>query len=139
MSFLLDTNLVSEWIKPSPNLGVVHWMADADEDRLFMSVITLTELRYGIERLAKSNRKKRLDEWVDGELLPRFEGRILGIDSATANVCGTLIAHSEATGRRVDPMDGFIAATAEVHGLTLVTHTVAHFQSIVTDLVDPWI
>ena len=69
MSFLLDTNVVSEWMNPRPNPGVVAWLADVDEDRTFLSVITLTELRYGIDRMAAGNRRKRLDEWL-GEELP---------------------------------------------------------------------
>ena len=67
MSFLLDTNVVSEWMKPHPNPGVVAWLADVDEDRVFLSVITLTELRYGIERMPPGHRRKRLDQWLEEE------------------------------------------------------------------------
>ena len=138
MSFLLDTNVVSEWMKPRPNVGLVGWLADVDEDRTFLSVITLAELRYGIERLAQSNRKNRLEEWVEGELPLRFEGRILGVDGEIANFCGKVVARSEALGRRVDAMDGLIAATAEVHGLTVVTRNVSDFQYVVKNVLNPW-
>ena len=66
MSFLLDTNVVSEWVRPRPDAGVVAWLAEADEDRVFISVVTLAELRYGIERLTAGQRRRRLDEWLTG-------------------------------------------------------------------------
>src|SRR6266851_2848796 len=121
MSFLLDTNVVSEWVKPQPNPAVIAWQDEVDEDRVFLSVITLTELRYGIERLAAGKRRKRLEDWLHHELPLRFEGRILDIDGAVANACGQLLAQREAAGRPIEAMDAFIAATAEVHRLTLVT------------------
>lgn len=68
MSFLLDTNVVSEPTKPRPNPGVVVWLAAVDEDDVFLSVITLTELRYGVERLAQGRRRKQLDRWLQQEL-----------------------------------------------------------------------
>jgi len=139
MSFLLDTNVVSEWMKPRPNPGVVAWLAEADEDRTFLSVITLTELRYGIERMAQGGRRKQLGTWLEEELPERFEGRILAIDNAIADACGRIVARSEAIGRRVEVMDGFIAATAEIHRLTVVTRNVSHFEPATKDLLSPWV
>jgi toxin FitB len=138
MSFLLDTNLISEWMKPRPNPGVIAWLADVDEDRTFLSVITLTELRYGIERMEASNRRKRLDEWLEEELPLRFEGRILAIDPAVADACGKIVARSEAAGRRMQAMDAFIAATAEVHRLTVVTRNASDFQTVARSVLNPW-
>jgi len=138
MSFLLDTNVVSEWMKPRPNPGVVAWLADVDEDRVFLSVITLTELRYGIERMPPGHRRKRLDEWLDEELPLRFEGRILAIDPAVADACGKVVARSETLGRRLEAMDAFLAATAEVHRLTLVTRNTSDFQVMVKGVLNPW-
>ena len=139
MSFLLDTDVVSEWVKPQPNRGVIAWLAGTDEDRVFLSVITLTELRYGIERLAAGQRRTRLDQWVREDLPLRFEGRILPIDSAVANACGTVLARGEAAGRPIGAMDAFIAATTEVHGLTLVTRNTAAFDATLTAaVVNPW-
>jgi predicted nucleic acid-binding protein len=138
VSFLLDTNVVSEWMKPHPNPGVVEWMAEVDEDRTFLSVITLTELRYGVERLPQSNRKKRLEEWIEAELPLRFEERILDVDRAVADACGKLTARSEALGRRMEAMDAFLAATAEVHGLTVVTRNVSDFRSLLKHVLNPW-
>lgn len=138
MSFLLDTNVISEWLKPRPNPGVVSWLATVDEDQTCLSVVTITELRYGIDRLPASARRRRLDEWLHQELLVRFEGRILPVDLAIADECGRLVARSEAVGRPIEARDAFIAATAEVYGLTLVTRNVAHFQPAVKALFMPW-
>jgi len=138
VSFLLDTNVVSEWMKPHPNPGVVTWLVDVDEDRVFLSVITLTELRYGIERMPPGHRRKRLDEWLGEELPLRFEGRILAIDGAVADACGKLVARREALGRRMEALDAFLAATAEVHRLTLVTRNTSDFQPTVKDVLNPW-
>jgi predicted nucleic acid-binding protein len=138
VSFLLDTNVVSEWIKPRPNPGVVAWIADVDEDRVFLSVVTLAELRYGIERLAPGQRRTRLGDWLEDELPLRFEGRILNIHPAVADTCGRLVARAEAMGRPTEAMDAFIAATAEVHGLTVVTRNISDFQSLAKNVLDPW-
>ena len=138
MNFLLDTNVVSEWMKPQPNPGVVTWLAEADEDRIFLSVATLTELRYGIERMAPGNRKQRLSEWLDEELPGRFEARILAIDAAVADACGRIIASAEAMGRRMELMDGLIAATAEIHRMTVITRNTSHFEPAVKEVLNPW-
>ena len=138
MSFLLDTNVVSEWIKPRPNPGVVSWLAAVDEDQTSLSVVTFTELRYGIDKLPVGAKRKRLDEWLQRDLTARFEGRILPIDLVIADECGKLVARSEALGRPIEPRDAFIAATAEVFGLTLVTRNVSDFQPTVRQVVSPW-
>ena len=138
MSFLLDTNVVSEWVKPRPNPGVVAWLADTNEDQVFLSVVTLAELRHGIERLPLGRRQRRFSAWLENELPMRFEGRVLTIDAAIADACGKLVARSEAAGRLLEAMDAFLAATAEVHQLTLVTRNTAHFHSIVKALLNPW-
>jgi hypothetical protein len=138
VSFLLDTNVVSEWVKPRPDAGVVAWLADVDEDRVYVSVITLAELRYGIERMATGRRRARLDEWLRNELPLRFEGRILAIDGAIADAWGRMVARSEALGRSMGVMDAFIAATVEVHGLTLVTRNASDFTPTLKAVVNPW-
>ena len=138
MSFLLDTNVVSEWMKPHPNPGVVRWLQDADEDRVFLSVVTLTELRYGIDRMPLGARRSRLDEWLQDELPLRFESRIVSVDESVASACGTLIARSEVIGHRLEAMDAFIAATAQCHSLTIVTRNARHFAPLVESLLNPW-
>jgi len=138
MSFLLDTNAVSEWVKPFPNPGLISWLEEVDEDRVFLSVATLTELRYGVERLAAGNKRRKLEDWLDNELPLRFEKRILTIDSAVADACGKIVAQRDAQGRPIEAMDAFIAATAEVFHLTLVTRNVSDFSRTVDSILDPW-
>jgi hypothetical protein len=138
VSFLLDTNVVSEWTKPRPHPGIVAWLADVDEDRVFLSVVTLAEIRHGIERLPAGARKRRLDTWLRDELPLRFEGRILPIDAVVADRWGQVVARREATGRPIGAIDAFIAATANVHGLQLVTRNEPDFQSVVDQIVNPW-
>jgi hypothetical protein len=137
VSFLLDTNAVSEWVKPRPNPGLIGWMELADEDRVFLSVISLAEVRYGIERLSAGARRNRLERWLRDELPLRFEGRVLPIDSRVAEAWGRTVSRSEALGRPMDAMDAFLAATAEVHRLTLVTRNVSDFPTL-KSVVNPW-
>ena len=138
MNFLLDTNVVSEWTKPRPDSGVVAWLAEADEDRVFISVITLAELRYGIERMPVGARRNRLDTWVSKQLSARFEARVLLIDAETADTWGHIMARGRSGGRPVGTMDAFIAATAERHHLTLVTRNVSDFEALGVRLINPW-
>jgi predicted nucleic acid-binding protein len=138
MNFLLDTNVVSEWVKPRPNGGVVSWLAEADEDRVFISVVTLAELRCGVERMATGNRRRRLEEWLEGELPLRFEGRVLSVDKAVADAWGQVVARREAAGRPIGAMDAVIAATVKVHGLTLITRNASDFEPSVKAIVNPW-
>jgi toxin FitB len=138
VSFLLDTNVVSEWVKPRPNAGVITWLDEADEDRLYLSVVTLAELRRGIERLEPGRRRKRLDEWLREELPERFEGRMLPVDAAVAESWGLLVARRETAGRAIGVMDAFIAATASAHDLTLVTRNVADFKGTLRSVLNPW-
>ncbi len=138
MSFLVDTNVVSEWVKPAPNPGVVDWLADTDEDQVFLSVVTLAQLRHGIDRVPASKRKARLSAWLENDLLMRFDGRILAIDVAVADACGRIVARSESAGKPIEAMDALIAATAQVHQLTVVTRNTAHFQPILKALLNPW-
>jgi predicted nucleic acid-binding protein len=138
MNFLLDTNVISELTKPRPNKGVMAWLAAVNEDSVFLSVVTISELRYGIERPTVGKHRQRLDEWLRGELTARFQGRILPIDVDVADACGRVVARSESHGPPLEPRDAFIAATAEVHGLTLVTRKASDFGAIVKDILTPW-
>jgi len=139
MTFLLDTNVVSEWVKPQPNPGVIGWLAEADEDRLFISVVTLAELRSGVASLAAGRRRDRLDAWLSHDLPTRFDGRVLPVDTAVADNWGRITATAKATGRTIHAMDAFLAATAHVHQLTLVTRDVSDFQSAGAPVLCPWL
>jgi predicted nucleic acid-binding protein len=139
VSFLLDTNVVSEWVRPHPDRGVVAWLAATDEDRVFISVITLAELRYGIERMAAGSRRNRLTQWLRDDLPSRFDRRVLPMDQAVADIWGKVVARSEGVGRPIGAIDAFVAATAEAHGLTLVTRNVSDFESSIKDIINPWV
>lgn len=138
MRFLLDTNVISEPIRPRPDPGVMAWLAAANEDDVFLSCITITELRYGIERLAAGKRRTQLDTWLLRDLTARFQGRILSIDTAVADLCGHLMARRENKGHRLELRDAYIAACAETHGLALVTRNVSDFTGVANSIVMPW-
>ena len=137
MSFLLDTNALSEWVKPRPNPGLIGWMEAADEDRIFISVVSLAELRYGVERMAAGRRRSRLEQWLRHELPLRFESRILPVDTEVAEAWGKIVSRSEAAGRPIGAMNAFLAATAETHQMTLVTHNVSDFR-LLKAVLNPW-
>lgn len=138
MSFLLDTNVFSEPARPRPDAGVLAWLASADENELFISAVTLAELRYGIERLPTGRKRTTLQEWLDRELRSRFGNRILAVESRVADTCGKLMAASERAGHPMKMADACIAATAVVHGLTLVTRNVSDFEVTVKSILSPW-
>jgi predicted nucleic acid-binding protein len=115
----------------------MEWTESADEDHVFLSVISLAELRYGIERMAGGRRQRRLDDWLRHELPVRFEGRILPVDPPVADACGRIVRRSELLGRSIEAMDAFLAATAEVHRLTLVTRNVSDFV-VLKNILNPW-
>jgi toxin FitB len=137
MTFLLDTNAVSEWVKPRSNVGLVTWLAESEEDRIFLSVVTLAELRNGVAGLAAGRRRERLDRWLTHELPGRFEGRILAIEAAIADQWGRLTA-AKAAGRLIHAMDAFLAATARVHNLTTITRDLSAFEPIKVPAFGPW-
>jgi predicted nucleic acid-binding protein len=96
-------------------------------------------LRHGIQRLDDSRRRRRLDAWLRDEFAVRFEGRIIPIDLPVADTWGDLVARREAAGRPIGVMEAFIAETANVHALALVTRNVSDFESAVGDIVNPWL
>lgn len=138
MSYLLDTNAISEWTKPRPDPGIIVWLDEVDEDRTYLSVITVGELRKGIDRLASGRRRDRLDRWLDGELRARFGDRILPVNVAVADEWGKLLARAEKAGRALGGIDALIAATAIVHDLQVVTRNVDHFRPAGVDVICPW-
>ena len=138
MSFLLDTNVVSEPTKQRPNHGLLAWLASVDENSVFISTITISELRYGVERLPAGARRTRLDEWLTHDLVSRFEGRILPVNVEVADACGRLSARADSLGHSIEARDAFIAATAKVHGLTLVTRNLSHFSDFLKSVLCPW-
>jgi predicted nucleic acid-binding protein len=138
MIFLLDTNVVSEWVKPVPDPNVVKWLGEVDEDQVFLSVVSLAEIRRGVELMDSGRRRTLLTDWLTGELPARFEGRILEVDRRVAEAWGVLMAHGHKAGLNLGSLDAFFAATANVHRLTLVTRNVQHFNKLGLSLLNPW-
>jgi predicted nucleic acid-binding protein len=138
VTFLLDTNIVSEFMKPKPDQNVLRWLKNADEDITFMSVVSLAELRHGIELLDAGRRKSALHSWLSEHLPERFAGRILAIDSVIADQWGRLSAAARRQGIGLQVMDGFIAATALAHSHVVVTRNVRDFQRLDIAVVNPW-
>jgi len=138
VNYLLHTNVVSEWVKPRPNDNVIAWLAEANEEEIFISVCTFAELRFGVASMAKGSRRDRLDDWLSSDLPARFDRRIVGIDVPIADAWGLIQARARHSGRPIGPMDGLIAATAEVHEMTLVTRNTKHFETVGLALLNPW-
>ena len=138
MSFLVDTNVISEVAKPHPSPHVMAFLHETDEDRLFISVITLGELRRGVALKTDGRVKSALDSWLRVDLLERFSGRIINITIRVADLWGELMADATRRGIALHAMDGFLAATARVHNQTLVTRNVKDFAPFGLPLVNPW-
>ena len=139
MSFRLETNVISEWTKPHPDPGVVAWLAGIDEERVFLSVASFAEIRHGIDVLPAGRRRDRLAAWLADDLSSRFEGRILDIDRRIADTWGAIMARGQKVGIAIGTMDAFFAATAEAHGLTLVSRDVQGFEQLGIRVLNPWL
>jgi len=135
---LLDTCLVSELVCARPSPAVSTWVAAQQENHLFLSVLTLGELRKGIERLADGGKRTRLASWLDGELKLRFSGRLLPVDEEVAERWGIVCAQASRRGATVPVLDGLIAATALVHGMTVVTRNTADMLAAGALVHSPW-
>jgi hypothetical protein len=139
LSFLLDTNVVSEWVKPQPSPNVMRWLAEADEDVAYLSVITFAEIHKGVEEMTPDRRREALATWVQHDLPDRFEGRILGVNMAIARAWGDIMARTGKVGISIGILDAFFAATAKVHNLILVTRNTRHFEKLGLELFNPWL
>jgi tRNA(fMet)-specific endonuclease VapC len=138
MNYILDTNIISELVAARPNPKVINWIQSVDSPQVFLSVITIGELKKGIEKLPASNRKVTLDHWLHEDLLVRFDRQLLGIDYQTMLIWGNLIAQLETMGRPISAVDSLLAATALQWQYTLVTRNTAHFAATGIGLLNPW-
>ncbi len=138
MSWLLDTCALSEYAKKTPAPEVINWLDDQDETSLFISVITLGEIEKGILKLRANDpiRSQKLTAWL-GKVEQRFAGRILPLDTAALHVWAQLAAHAELAGQPMPVMDGLLMATAQCHGLTVVTRNVQDFAAY-PQVFNPW-
>ena len=138
MNLLLDTNVLSEVQRPGPSPRVLAWLDTIDEDRAFISVASIAELRRGLALLDDGRRRAALAGWLAHDLPARFSGRILPIDQVVAERWGDLMAQSRRSGVALSVMDGFFAATALAGNLTLVTRNVKDFAAFGIALLNPW-
>lgn len=136
--FLLDTNIISELVKPKPEANVTEWVENTDESLLYLSVLTLGEIRRGIAALPQSRRRATLEAWLDKDLRARFEDRILVIDQEVADRWGLLTAAARNSGIVLPVIDGLLAATALEHNLTLVTRDTGQIPSMGVAVFNPW-
>ncbi len=138
MNLLLDTNVLSEVTKPQPAENVLLWLDGLDEDRTFISVISLAEIRRGVVLLEKGRRRNALEDWLSNDLPQRFEGRVLPVTEQVSMAWGDLLGHAKKSGRGLSSMDGIIAATAMAHNLTLATRNVKDFDGFDIKIINPW-
>ena len=136
--YLLDTNVVSELVRPNPNANVVAWVRAEDETRFYLSVLSFGEIRRGIEQLPQSPRRERLRLWLEVDLTDRFQGRILDIDRRVAEIWGIIMARGAAASVRLPSIDILIAATAERHGMVVATRNLRDFAFAAISAVSPW-
>ena len=138
MNYLLDTNVISELVAKHPNANVLEWVRSLDEECLYLSVITIGEIKKGIEKLPASTRKDELNAWLVNDLLKRFERRLVMVDVDVMLAWGELTARLERNGRIMPAMDSLIAALAWVGNLTLVTRNTDDFDGVGINLMNPW-
>ncbi|MCK9552488.1 type II toxin-antitoxin system VapC family toxin [Aquamicrobium sp.] len=138
MRLLLDTNVLSEVTKPTPDPKVLQWLDQLDEDRSFISVVSLAEIRRGVALMDEGRKRETLAKWLAQDLPQRFEQRVLDVDEPIALAWGDLMALAKRRGRGLSSMDGLIAATATAKQLTLATRNTKDFEGFGISLFDPW-
>ena len=138
MKALLDTCVISELITKQPNPKVVEYVDSLDLEDIYLSVITIGEIVKGIEKLSKSRRKQDLQAWLKDDLLVRFEGNIVALDTDVLIEWGALTARLESTGKTMPAIDSLIAATALAKKMILVTRNVSDFAETAVDILNPW-
>ncbi|OOO20091.1 type II toxin-antitoxin system VapC family toxin [Rhizobium sophoriradicis] len=139
MRLLLDTNVLSEVTKPNPDMRVLAWLDKLDEDRSFISIVSVAEIRRGVALMDNGRKRDALAEWLARDLPLRFERRIIPVDERVALAWGDLMGRAKRSGRGLSSMDGLIAATAVAHDLTLATRNTRDFEGFGIELIDPWI
>ena len=137
MNYLLDTCVISELVKPFPNGKVIDWLRNTPDDRLFLSVVTIGEIRKGISKLGESKKKTLLTNWLN-TLIQDYQNRIYPIDLMVAENWGNLQGMAEKTGNPMSSFDSLIAAIAYTHNLVLVTRNEKDFTASHLPIVNPW-
>ena len=136
--FLIDTNVISEFVRPDPSERVIRWFESADPSTLFVSVVTFGEIRLGIEDLPVGKRRTALEQWLEEGVPAWFESNLLPVTKAIADRWGGSRLKPSVKGVTVATADGLIAATALEHSLTVVTRNVKDFAGLGVLLFNPW-
>lgn len=135
---LLDTNVVSEPWKPAPDGRVISWIDAQTIETLFLSAVTVAELRFGIASMPAGKRQTTLHDRLEAEVLPLFEGRILSFDLKASAAFADLMARAQKFGRAVGTADGYIAAIAASRGLIVATRDTSGFEATGVAVINPW-
>lgn len=135
MSYLVDTNVLSELRRKVPDAGVLAWFAKRPPVTLYLSVLTLGEIRKGVEGIADTLRRQTLTDWLETDLPLFFTGRVLPVDATVTDRWGRMVA---AAGRPLPAIDSLLAATALAHELVLVTRNTKDFVGLPVQLFNPW-
>ncbi|MDQ6987038.1 MAG: type II toxin-antitoxin system VapC family toxin [Mariprofundaceae bacterium] len=135
MSYLLDTNVLSELVRPKPSPAVLAWFENTPDDSLYISVLTIGEIRKGVETVVSSARKEKLRVWLEHTLPDWFQNRVLSIDEPVAERWGRLLAEAH---RPLPAIDSLLAATALHYDLRVVTRNVQDFTFPELEVINPW-
>ena len=136
---ILDTNVVSELMRPNRDENVVAWVDAQPLAEFFVTAITEAELRYGVAKMPNGKRKKALEADVDAILQQEFAGRILPFDSNAAVECAPIVSARRTLGKPISQFDAQIAAIARANGAAaIVTRNVGDFVSVGVEIIDPW-
>jgi len=138
MAFLLDTNVISETVKPRSEVRVLSWLSKQTADDLFLASLTIGELVRGAHRLQDGKRRGVYERWIENDLANQFKDRILPFDRGAAVIWGEIMGDGDRTGRTRPAADAQIAAVARRHSLTLATRNVRDFQAMGVMLFNPW-
>jgi toxin FitB len=135
---ILDTNVISEILKPRPDPRVLAWMSGHDAGTLFTTTTSEAEVRYGVARLPDGQRKATLSKVIDDVFAIDFKNRILSFDSQSAVGFAQIASHRERIGRPISQFDAQIAAIASAHGYAIATRNITDFEACSIEIVNPW-
>lgn len=135
---LLDTNVISEPLRPAGDAGVLAWLDAQSIETMYLSTITLAELRFGMAALPAGRRRELLQSQLEQQVLPLFAGRLLSFDEPASRAYAALRARARSAGKAIAPADGYIAAIASAHGLTVATRDHAPFEAVGLQVINPW-
>jgi predicted nucleic acid-binding protein len=136
--YLLDTCVLSEFVKPKPERKVVDWLNSVDPEAVFLSAVTIGEIQFGISNKPPSNRRTELEVWLNEALPQQFGGRVLALDAATFVTWGKMTAEQKRKGETQSVMDALIASVALEHKMVLVTRNVGDFKVTGLSVFNPW-